>query len=282
MTRVYYHDDLDGFTAAWVHGRFNDGATYVPFRYGCEIQFQPKEDLVFLDCKPDNALLQEMVDLDCTVKAIDHHVDFDPAPDEVVSVRHGKGVSGCMAAWLHYGSGESEEDAPPIVRYVQDRDLWKWELPNSRQVNAVLSVKPKTFSTWSGLNGRFELKGSMGFCSEGQMVELTKLWVANETKVHMREFTILGHEALIVNVPVLTAEVGELIYEGNPQVVFVGWGVIGRDVDAPKIKIELRSAKEGPDVSLIAKHMGGGGHEQAAGFVMSIGDGFRFIEEHMR
>jgi oligoribonuclease NrnB/cAMP/cGMP phosphodiesterase (DHH superfamily) len=49
--------------------------------------------------------------------------------------------SGGRLAWDHF-NGKDESSRPLIVDYTEDRDLWNWQLPQSRQINAWLSAKP--------------------------------------------------------------------------------------------------------------------------------------------
>ena len=41
---------------------------------------------------------------------------------------------------------------PDLLAYVQDRDLWKFELPNSREISAYIYSKGYNFQTWSEMH----------------------------------------------------------------------------------------------------------------------------------
>src|SRR2546422_4504114 len=42
--------------------------------------------------------------------------------------------------------------SPPwLLQYVQDKDLWAWKLPNSREINAGLNSYPYDFKVWDSL-----------------------------------------------------------------------------------------------------------------------------------
>jgi len=47
-----------------------------------------------------------------------------------------------------YMPEEYGHPSPLLVRVVQDRDLWRWKLPNSREVNAAIRSFPMTFQSW--------------------------------------------------------------------------------------------------------------------------------------
>ena len=40
---------------------------------------------------------------------------------------------------------------PLLLLYVQDRDLWRWELEHSREVNATLVLIAHDFAAWDRL-----------------------------------------------------------------------------------------------------------------------------------
>ena len=54
--------------------------------------------------------------------------------------------SGAMITWeaLHL----PHEDCPDLIEYVQDRDLWRWELPLSREVGSYILTLGETVEEW--------------------------------------------------------------------------------------------------------------------------------------
>ena len=40
-------------------------------------------------------------------------------------------------------------ERPWLVNYVEDRDLWRFKLPNSKEVNAYISSRKQTFEEWN-------------------------------------------------------------------------------------------------------------------------------------
>ena len=91
-----------------------------------------------------------------------------------------------------------------------------------------------------------------------------------DTKHRMR---IQGYDVLALNVPpLLSNEALDIIEKGEPFAAC--YWITGKNV-----QFSLRSAENGVDVSKIAKHYGGGGHEKSAGFKISIE---RFIKEFLQ
>ena len=57
--------------------------------------------------------------------------------------------SGAMLGWRYMHPGQ---EPPPLIGYVQDRDLWRFELPNSREISAALGSYPMDFEVWKSLD----------------------------------------------------------------------------------------------------------------------------------
>jgi oligoribonuclease NrnB/cAMP/cGMP phosphodiesterase (DHH superfamily) len=151
-------------------------------------------------------------------------------------------------------------DIPDIVRYIEDRDLWRFELPHSKEINAALSSYPRDFAVWDQLeNKKIEeliLEGTAILRYQTQLVD----FLAKEAE----EVDIAGHKVLSINSPVLQSELGNRLAQGHP------FGAVWYDQKG-KRKYSLRSAADGVDVSEVAKQYGGGGHKAASGFSIRIG-----------
>ncbi len=76
-----------------------------------------------------------------------------------------------------------------------------------------------------------------------------------------------GYNMPVANIPyTLTSDAGNLMARADSHKVAACYW------DTPNGRVfSLRSTQDGPDVSLIAKSYGGGGHKNAAGFQMPLG-----------
>jgi len=199
--------------------------------------------------------------------------------------------SGAAMAWEHFHGRE----LPQLIRYIQDRDLWKWELPHSREVSAALALCGglSDFRNLIGLHDYWNRQlekdgilipeylvqdGSTVLRVEKAMVERIAA-SAEEVEIPFRyalgEFRV---RALAASSPVLQSEVGEaLAFESAKAGRDAVGAVYYRDGKAEIWRVSLRSrdafgGSDGhsvlaaPDVSEIARSHGGGGHRQAAGF----------------
>lgn len=64
--------------------------------------------------------------------------------------------SACMLAhwWVmeHGTDPDTSVDVPWFISYIEDRDIWKWELPNSKEINAGMHYYGHTFERYDAMN----------------------------------------------------------------------------------------------------------------------------------
>jgi oligoribonuclease NrnB/cAMP/cGMP phosphodiesterase (DHH superfamily) len=173
---VLYHDNCpDGWTAAWVahHSIAAMGERrpdLIPVTHG-----QPPPDLtgvdqvIIADFAYSHEIMTEMAQ-GRQVVVLDHHRS---AIDDIRAA-HGMGDSdgpliiqgqdgysgvfdenrsgaGIVFDYFHQGA-----DRPPLVDYVEDRDLWRFALPGSDLVNAYIRTQPYDLASWDNLASQLE------------------------------------------------------------------------------------------------------------------------------
>lgn len=285
---IYHGNCADGFTAAWAVWRaLGDGAEYVPGIYGKEPPDVTGRDVLLVDFSYKLPVLEAMMQprgarslliLDHHKTAAedlaglpdarpkwDQHVAFAGAPAcDPVGVVFDLERSGAGIAWDYFHPGVERH---PLVNYVEDRDLWRFKLPFSREIAANIFSYEYTFANWDWIAN--ELNAPMGVSNlglEGRAIERKHHKdVAELVRVTKRRMVIGGHEVWCANLPyTLTSDAGNLMAKGEPFAACY-W-------DTPDGRVfSLRSTPEGADVSEIAKAYGGGGHKNAAGFRVSFG-----------
>jgi len=150
--------------------------------------------------------------------------------------------------------------APWLVDYTEDRDLWRWRLPQSRTVNAALRSYPMTFASWD----EFVSRSIANLALEGQSILRREQQIIDQHVQHAREIELDGHRVRCVNATVLFSEIAGELARDRP------FGACYFDRQDGKRQWSLRSRDGGVDVSEIAKLHGGGGHRNAAGFEQEI------------
>jgi len=167
--------------------------------------------------------------------------------------------SGALLTW----QALSDQPAPQLVNYVSDNDLWRHELPYSREISAYLKHQTKTFARWDEL----------AHLMEGPLTELVVAGksildycrhTAQELAEKAVEWVLADHTVLTTNVPSMLAnDVCEVLYETYPGPV-AAYEVLG-----DLVKFSLRSCGE-VAVHQLAQSLGGGGHPHSAGFTIPI------------
>lgn len=268
---IYHAGCIDGFTAAWVcHTYFKETPTnikYIPGVYqekpkdknGDEIIFK-NSSIYLVDFSYKKDYLKELLDNNNKVTIIDHHKsayndlkDFDHLfLHKYFDLNH----SGSMLCWKYFFGSKSE---PPLaLKNIEDRDLWKFQLPQTKEVVAALYSYEMTFEIWDELmqNHNIAKLYSEGLTLERKFNKDCKSLVEYMT----RSVKFEGYTVPLINVPhMYSSEVGNILAKNNLFSISY--------YDTPEHrKFSLRSTDEGVDVSEIAIKYGGGGHRNAAGF----------------
>ena len=162
---------------------------------------------------------------------------------------------------------------PEWLRYINDRDLWEWKLPNSEEVSAAIFARGLTHETFDEVHA----KGVGFLVAEGAAILRYQRELLNNIKTRAKYINIDGHYIPAVVCPVLISEAANDMIEAlgvKAAVVFyqkpgtLQWMVSLRSAKKPNGSIEEPFGSVpagGLDVSAIAKEHGGGGHRNAAG-----------------
>ena len=272
MSNIYvlYHAGCnDGFGAAWIAhkhlGDIQDGrrVRYLPQSYGGE---PPRMDagsrIYILDFSYPLETMLELHRQHESVILLDHHETArDALEGRVPDCHFDLERSGATIAWEYWGSGFSTNEGELLARYIEDRDLWRWKLPDSREVSAALDSHPKRFRVWDRLDVETLAREGTGI--------LRYIRTQTENLAGMaQEQELAGYPVPVVNTSLLGSETCEALLERHPEAEFAAtyWERDGRR------HWSLRSRADGDfDVAQIALKRGGGGHPHAAGFTEEPG-----------
>lgn len=264
MTICIYHNNCaDGFgAAAVVRKSLRDSVSF----FGATYQEPPpdvtNEDVIMVDFSYKRPVLLEMAAKAKSILIIDHHktaqedlVDLPPNVAAIFDMEH----SGAMLTWLHFFPALYP---PQLLLHIEDRDLWRFALPGTREIQAALFSYPYDFTVWDTFMATDDLDR---LHCEGAAIErkhhkdIRELLAATT-----REMIIGGHRVPVANLPyTMSSDAGHELAKGKPFAACY-W-------DTPDGRVfSLRSNADGVDVSTVAKEYGGGGHRSAAGFKVSL------------
>ena len=283
---IIYHDNCaDGFGAAWAaYKKFGaDGAEYLPMGYNDpRVKLEDNKldfpvpiagrNVYILDFSFSPDIIEAMLGEANSVTWIDHHKTafetFNFNATEPVHLNDFElnleiildpNKSGCVLAWEHF---HPDAEVPGLLRYIEDRDLWRWQLTCTRDLATGLRSKPFTFDWFDIVDadvGAVMDKGeAMNELFDQQLADVVKRPV---------QVVLIGQIGMSVNcTPQFASEGGNILAKQSGA-----FGMTWYVGDNGMANISLRSIGD-YDVSAIAKTFGGGGHRNAAGFKIPFND----------
>jgi hypothetical protein len=253
-TLVLFHAECaDGFGAAWAIWRRYPNARYYAVKHGVA----PPPDLagehiVIVDFSYARPILENIAQSAASLVVLDHHITAEQTLADLPYAYFDLTKSGAVLGW----EWAHDEPAPWLLRYIQDKDLWHWALPNSREISAALASYPFDFALWSSFQQQeLEWEGRAILRYENELV--AKL-ASHATMVQFEGLIIPA-----VHSPLLTSQIGERL-SNDHQFCLIWHDRNGRRY------YSMRSREDGADVGSIAASFGGGGHTHAAGFSIPL------------
>lgn len=263
-TVVIYHgncrDGFGGALAAWK--KFGDEASYIPAR----TQEAAPEGLVdktvyLVDYSYSKQQLDALVAQNSSVIVIDHHKTAEEAvtafPENVFDLSH----SGAVLAWKYF---HPDTEVPLLLQYIEDHDLWKFKLPDTRPFGAALGEYEMTFPSWDDLMERLEDATFFAeFVSHGQIIAAYQDKLVESIMEFREKILFQGYEGYAINASRIHRSIlGNKLAELNKQEGREPFGIVYYRYEG-HVHCSLRS-RDDFDVRLLAEKYGGGGHTQAA------------------
>jgi oligoribonuclease NrnB/cAMP/cGMP phosphodiesterase (DHH superfamily) len=247
------------------------GATY-DMAYKIADSIDETDELFILDFSLPPELFEQVAMHAESVTWIDHHKSaIEKTKDskllnDLPGLRD-ESVAACMLAWRYWFPDEKE--APLAVKYIADRDAWRWEYgEQTAEFHYGLSLHEthpqaeiwKVLLTPSTIAaGKLKSDGRIIMQALGQRFKNIRDTVAFDTVID-------GHSARAMNIAIA----------GSAAFGAEGWvtGALPDDVEiccqyyhnGKIFTVSLYSKKGTVDVSELCKKRGGGGHANAAGF----------------
>ena len=290
---LYHKSCMDGTGAAFAaHKFFSEQTTiepvkYIPVQYGGPFPDIPlcKETAIYIvDFSYDRKTLVDVHSKVGKLVVLDHH---KTAQEELMGLEFAHfdmGKSGAVLAWEYFHPGTP---IPDLMRYIQDRDLWKFELPGTRPLlSALVNRNVLTLPVNSGyspftalINASIKDNGFADYINEGQLLDQYRdNLIASYGKSKSGKVMLTGWGGLkvgVYNLNLFISEAGTLVYSNLDVDFSMSYFITELGVWV----FSLRSADDKVDVGAIAKFFGGGGHAHAAGFSMDFQKGTQFFQQ---
>ena len=176
MTLCIYHGNCaDGFGAAWAVRKALGDIDFHPGVYQDPPPDVTGRDVLMVDFSYKRPVLEEMIQKARTILILDHHKtaaeDLAGLPPPLDGPYDASGMyewaKQCNGPPLHAlfdmersGAGITwdyffpDTPRPRLIDHIEDRDLWRFNLPGTRQIQAAVFSYPYDFEVWDDLTDR--------------------------------------------------------------------------------------------------------------------------------
>jgi uncharacterized protein len=222
MTRplcIYHGLCADGFTAAWVVWKFY-GEGHVDFHAAKHGESPPEVDdreVYIVDFSYPRPVIEEMARHAKKLTVIDHHItaaqDLEGfiRNDGFVDGVFAMDTSGCLLTWEWFFK---DRRPPQVLLAVNDRDLWTFERPWTREITLALTAYPYEFEAWDTMmeTDRLESLRQEGVTlHRKQRKDIAEIIAAGSHLI-----TLAGHTVPACNVPSIWAsDAGHIMARGH-------------------------------------------------------------------
>lgn len=269
---VIYHGRHcpDGFAAALAAWLFYEGqAEFLGLDHGdiksvADLPELTGRAVYILDFSFSKELMQAIEAQAAKLVMLDHHRSAAEKLDGFACrcgvVHFDMNKSGARLAWEFF---QREQPLPDLVRFVEDRDIWVWQYPESPGFLAALDMEPHTFERWHEI-ARFDSTQRAAYIERGRAMDEKFSKLCEGIAEGAQALVFNGISGVMVNAPgAFHSVVGDLLSKQNNSFALM-WSIDKTGA----VKAGLRSQRNFNCIPL-AESLGGGGHAQACGFKMS-------------
>jgi oligoribonuclease NrnB/cAMP/cGMP phosphodiesterase (DHH superfamily) len=268
---IYHAPCSDGLTSALTaYLFFKDSGKKIEY-YGESHGNDPPnvvgKNVLICDFSYKKNILDKMIGEAKNLLVIDHHISAKNELSElhddykIFDMNH----SGAVLTWNYF---YPDKEAPLLYKYVEDRDIWKKEMPNTDAFVSWFYNLEQTFEIYEKyLDDELLLKN---INDKGlSYIELNNIYIKDIASHAVPIFTKINkkyHFVSYINSNMLKSDIGHEIFKIYPNCSF---SAVYNIAKYNRTFYSLRSTNDHEDVSQIAKCFGGGGHRNASGLTLS-------------
>lgn len=255
---IYHAKCSDGFGAAYAAWKkFKNEAEYLAMSHGEIPPDLTGKTVYILDFSFPKDIYLDLLKKAQSVTLLDHHKtafdNLNGCPGCHFDMTH----SGAMLSWHYF---HPNTPAPRFIEFIQDRDLWLFQLPETQYFYYATCNLPLDFNSWELFENENHLNSLL---VQGKSIETFYQNQIRDIAQHALPFQLHGFKGLIVNAPTMFAsDLGNYLAQQSGTFALI-WHRAEKN-----IKCSLRSIAPF-DCSIIAQKFGGGGHPQASAFTLS-------------
>lgn len=260
---LYHKNCPDGYGSRWCFERkWGEEMSYIPVAHGSPLpEGLLDKDIWIADFAYPRDILLDLKEKNKSLTVIDHHKTAEEQLRDLDFCHFDMSHCGAVLSW-YYCNGINKE--PPILlKYIEDQDLWKWQMPFAKEILAVIDSYDYSFRLWEELNARLmDDQKFSEFLEEGSALLRQREKKIKEIIAKRHTLKVFGEDIPAVNSPVYQSELAARVAEDAGTKFGLAYWFDG---DGYVFSIRCGTEKDF-DVSAIAVKFGGGGHKAASGF----------------
>jgi len=264
-TFVFYHGDCpDGFGGAYAAWKkLGDAAHYVPLKHGTFLTPEQLEHIkgatvYFVDFSYPKEWLDQVAAAAGALTILDHHEGVEEVVMQYPNTVYDSNRSGASIAWDFF---HPDTPRPELIAFIEDDDLYRHVLPETRAVISYLAVHPYDLQFWDDTANKMA-------SDRAKMLEVMNIYLEQFDllcEISVEQAKLVEFEGYHVyfaythQIKPMKSRVGNLLAKKQGPFAIVcsahplGYGVSIRGDGTV-------------DVSKIAQKYGGNGHPSSAGF----------------
>lgn len=272
---VIYHGGCpDGITSAWCFYNLNTECEFLPYRYG---QLPPNvvgKNVAIVDFSFNRETMEQLIRDAKYLVVLDHHKSAKEALNDLNSenshIVFDMERSGAQISWDYCYPNQKR---PWFVEYVADRDLWKHELPNTKEISEAMHYNNYfNFEKLTNLFNSDNYETDVNFlATNGKLLlEIKKKncdYYTSQAK--MTRFKVTDSEYLVA-MACVPRDIRSDVCNQIAQTYDCDFaGSYWYDFQSKEWWISFRATNDNYDLSKITAMLpNGGGHPKAAGFTI--------------
>lgn len=271
---VLHHDDNDGYCAAYaarkMFGKEIKAIKAVQYRQDFPYELIDEDSKVFiLDFSYSKEILDDVAGKVAFLRVIDHHKTAADVLKDAPYAYFDMSMSGCELAWQYF----FDTEAPDVLKYVGDRDIWRWAMPESHEVNEGIPLFGDNTSHefWDDLIDNWETHKDLVF-RIGRIAYKSLQAAIKAVADRAIPVEIEGKKVGFMNYTSSFSNAGNVIAERDEFDYAMSYFVTDNSV-----VFSLRGCDRKLAVNEIVTKFGGGGHRNAAGFSLSLEKGMELV-----
>lgn len=255
-------DGFGGAYAAWK--KFGDSAEYIPLHHNRPAPLHIQNaNLYFIDFCYPKEIMDQFVANNVSVVVLDHHEGVKEVVRSMPEYVYDETRSGATVAWTYF---HPNTPVPSLLSYIEDGDLYRFELPNAQAILTYVYAQLYTFERWNELATLLETEdGRKNILATGSAYFEYKQILMKQIAGSAEKVMFEGMEVMLTSAPrMFISDVGHELYEEFPPMALV------TNTRPDGVRVSMRGNGT-LDLSVIAQKYGGNGHPNSAAFSLPWG-----------